>query len=634
MHKLFKMDKTKLRYLPNVSRISIETTGVNLFALAFGVLKKERKFKISQFEKILKFNKYLSRQYKRLNLYACQRDTERYERLSNILLKHSKVYRLVMLHHASSTWYTKPSRKLFKMWNVIGGINTQNKTDLHYERWWIDKKPGDYGRPLGAPKLPWKVALLQRLQILEIYYQTTGKIQAWQHAGISYKGLVTAWTDLLLNVIDKPFIYEFDLKGFFDRVKNQDALTELPTLNKWFNEVNNVLPRKYHLPKIEEDPAMQAKDRIDKIIQGGNIATTGRTDLEIYMEMQTAEIIQLFRDKMHQEPTKEQIDYLMDQTMLMLQPGDVKTFADLVRAKETPEITESDRNLGRDASKGLGVKDQGFPQGANTSPFLSCLTLMKAVGPFKGLLMYMDDGVLYADTEKELNERIADFKTRLETIGLSMEPSKSGIVKNKEEFKGIKFLGIKMDSNRQIHSMTRKGTSRPLDLSLMDQVDFLKMAYFFNIDPEKTGAIWGEIIKGIIGLSGHMENSEERIKTWILNKSIDKRAGLDWAISKGFFSSKIAEIFDPCTNRDKKDQLIGELAKYKEIYNPKVYSGRMIDILTRRDPKYTADIQTISTEAVAKFTKDIRYLYRNDRTRSAKHMAWISGERLKGIRKA
>lgn len=66
---------------------------------------------------------------------------------------------------------------------------------------------------------------------------------------------------------------------------------------------------------------------------------------------------------------------------------------------------------------------EGFPQGANFSPFLSILQLIVEGSPtFAALLMYADDGLFYS-MRKFTEEQVKAFFT---AIGMEIAPEKSG----------------------------------------------------------------------------------------------------------------------------------------------------------------------------------------------------------------
>jgi len=126
-------------------------------------------------------------------------------------------------------------------------------------------------------------------------------------------------------------------------------------------------------------------------------------------------------------------------------------------------VDEPNRALGRDAWKSLGQLGRGVPQGLNTSPFISTVMTDEAfhdLGLLKAIIMYMDDGLLFAETRKELERNILLLKEGLKSLGLEMEPSKTGLVKEDGKWlKSLKFLGLRyLPEEDTLMSDTRSGT--------------------------------------------------------------------------------------------------------------------------------------------------------------------------------
>jgi len=68
-----------------------------------------------------------------------------------------------------------------------------------------------------------------------LYWYIYPKLNSHQHGYKKGMSITTAWKDVI-GKIDSPFIYEFDLKGFFDSVK----LKELPRLLNTYSVPNGI----------------------------------------------------------------------------------------------------------------------------------------------------------------------------------------------------------------------------------------------------------------------------------------------------------------------------------------------------------------------------------------------------------
>jgi hypothetical protein len=581
----------KLRYLPAVSRLQIEVTGVNPYALVMGLVRKNRIINSIKLRNVNKYNMYVQRQYSRLYSLASRGEYLKFETVAYTLIKRSKIYRLIMIHHADHNWMLKPLKKINKIWDLINRLLDNNDHNLKYSRWWIDKTPGDYARPIGAPKYHWKVILLMYLQVLEIFCAATGKLKDWQHAGRSKKGLVTCWAEVASKVMKHAYIYEFDLSGFFDRINNQNTIPELPTMNEFFNKLSNVRPQQY--PNIMEVPhppkeKWEADHRLDDMQFHGHLKHIfeRNVDKPWNSHLTREELLQMdyldFIAFGGMDMTSQNLDEF-EMSMMnidLLQPKELRNeYKELMTEDYTPRkglffspgikpADKTDLEIGRDSWKNLGEPNHGYPQGANTSPFMSCLKLMNTLGDFKNLVMYMDDGLIYGNSREEVLKVIDQFKSKLSEIGLSINESKSGWVREGNTIHDFKFLGIKAGKEK-IVSKTRSGTSESLFITPIGYEDYVKVGLYFGFDEEtlykvyqsfltttqwNQGKYFGDLGGGFgLGLqdrivmwlkaNGHdlelnlqvSGKRESRVKHWLTHQCRDKAKGLRWAIEKGMF---------------------------------------------------------------------------------------------------
>jgi len=636
----------KLRFLPNVSRMQISIQGISAAALMFGLVKKNRDFDITKFKRITRYNLYLNRQYSRLYKYASEGKYVEFQLLADMLMKHSRLYRMAMIHHASSEWYLLSYSKAIRLWNKVGSLIKKESTTLDYSRWWIDKAKGDLSRPLGAPKLEWKIILLMRLQILEILYRANGTIKPWQHAGLSKRGLVTAWSTVLKEVMQKKYIYEFDIKGFFDNIRNQDAIPELPEWNKWFNQVSNCRPRSY--PNIDKVPDLESKAK--DLLADGSVRQHCWEAFDLNRDLTEVEMFNLINYGHLSDGRRiKSIDTTMhlaegipmDQARevnwreaLALHAGCRITKFNVENEKvvsidvQMTEVEVKPRTLigqgaAHDWVTGLFKTNFGFPQGANTSPFLSTLVLQRTLGDFEGLLMYMDDGLIYGDTRQEVEGKISKFREGLHKVGLELNFKKSKWVREDDIFHTFKFLGIRADNI--ISSETRSGTKEVLLGRPVSYEQFNKLCYYFNIplsDQLKTWfEFYGDNPEGLE--SGSL--SESRAKDWIMKKARDKAKGLEWALERGFFKQVpeqiqalyyankkhfLSRVIDEAFNPDRTEQsrlgADGVIAKFREIFKRRRSVGLLT--ATRLLTRHLDDLKlnTLTSYVVRDFLKEIR----------------------------
>jgi hypothetical protein len=128
---------------------------------------------------------------------------------------------------------------------------------------------------------------------------------------------------------------------------------------------------------------------------------------------------------------------------------------------KTTKFTELDRAKGRDNWAGLGLPGKGTPQGVSWSPYITSLTTgIVANNRHENILMYMDDGLLFAKTKEEMDFFKRKFEEAMTSIGVEIAPNKSGYIKeNGIWLKDLKILGTRYDHQLDwLFSSTRSGT--------------------------------------------------------------------------------------------------------------------------------------------------------------------------------
>jgi retron-type reverse transcriptase len=90
-------------------------------------------------------------------------------------------------------------------------------SNVEFKRVYIPKKEGSPElRPLGVPTKSWRVYLhMMNGMIFEMVSPLIGNDQ---HAYIPGRGTMTAWKSIISKLKDYDFVYETDLKGFFNNI--------------------------------------------------------------------------------------------------------------------------------------------------------------------------------------------------------------------------------------------------------------------------------------------------------------------------------------------------------------------------------------------------------------------------------
>jgi len=505
--------------LPNVSEFKTHRLGVHEYAAVYGIEKVLRSISVEKLNKG-KPNKYLERVAFTLTKYAVNGQVCEYNKLSEITQRKSIAFRVLALNRTIDNWYTIPLKKLAAIWRSLNFICRTNSADLKFKRVWIDKKPGDYARPLGVPTPAWRCWSYMKMDHLERFYKGTGSLQPWQHGGRSGVGVLSCYKQLIPKMIAANTIYEFDIKGFFDNISHEVIINKVKTTlgNKqsdWIAKILKAQPMAYVLPPEKDDKATKIykefKERYDtinrlinevraeyyeildskgKIIWGTSSRMPNFRALRAWSVRYAAvlnEIAYLESNKGVDRYVYDGPKHLVKQLRVLakIQTGDLFKFmeypidlmnkyADLMNTEVitkirnlnviAKDVTLNDREKGRDKWKNLGQPGKGVPQGLGTSPFLSTFitdTHLYELGTDqKALIMYMDDGILFAKNKAEMEKLITRLKELLGSIGLEIAPEKSRYVKEEGKWlDSVKFLGLRfLPEENTIMSDTRGGT--------------------------------------------------------------------------------------------------------------------------------------------------------------------------------
>jgi len=486
--------------LPNVFEFSTKKFGIHEYAACYGIEKILRR---NTATKLLKSqpNFYLERQHKRLVTYAANGQIDEFNYLSEIMLKKSVSFRILALNRTNKNWFQIPIRNLRRIWRELSFISKTLSSDLRTKRVWIDKKPGDYGRPLTVPRPSWRSFSWMRMDHFEKFFKASGYLQPWQHGGRSGVGVLSCYRQLIPRLKESNTIFEFDIKGFFDNISHESIIKRFKetigsTTSTWIANILKSTPKEYILPDEEKDIALQtfrksqslpnANSSIfdtewkvtedhgiqslhtgyQKILRG---IPTGIDPLTL-----TEEEKKFYEDRQAvRDYTKYQVIVRDGGAYVEGDPMKIQQWIEEQRSRK--EVTNNfqelrspekpmERELARDAWKGLGQPGKGVPQGLGTSPFISTFlldTYLYELGTDrKALIMYMDDGILFARSKVEMEGYIKRLKELLGALGLEIEESKSRYAKIDGVWQGsIKFLGLRyLPKSDTLMSDTRSGT--------------------------------------------------------------------------------------------------------------------------------------------------------------------------------
>jgi len=517
-------------------------------------------FDQSHMRNIFMCNQYLNHQLKRLEKYLKNGDKDKFNFLARLLLKKSVTFRIYAMQYVLPKQGQMRIGKWKNLYKRVTRLCETESHDLTYKRVWIDKKPGDFGRPLGVPIPEWRIYTHMITRILEIIAENTEQYSDNQHGGRSYRGVLSALKVLSKRIMTKDWIYEFDLKGFFDHINHKDMLEPFkdyfiyPQLKSFLQ----AKPNEYKLPPIEKDKGLtgfpnpmdfydddmlesltneeieytiETQNRIPKLIDH---PIFGKIPKEYFpeeiLDKEDEDLYNKMKKDSEKQSKKESYIPILNNEPIKVKRSFFDGFA-FVEIEE--EIKEEEREELRDTWKDLHLKDQGVPQGSSFGPVLSSLVLGKIMRKYDSLL-YMDDGIIFLD-KPEVPE---GFKTEIKRIGVEIAEEKSRLLNTHDLItQGIKFLGTRWKRLPSIRGFftvvteTRKGISKPLiPYNHKQMYELMEKLY----------------------LGGFITPSKYKLMFWYLEKSQSSkyldREIITLAERYGFFGKMLSEAMSPETN--------------------------------------------------------------------------------------
>lgn len=411
--------------VPSIKAFKITLKAYNSILEACGIRK--RLPHDLEFEVINPRNRdYITYQLKRAERAISEGNNELFWKIATSCVKTSVSFRAAAFNRVIPQWWHEMTVSQVIILNKkIEKLIKKDNSDLEFRRVYIEKdKAKKTFRPLGVPSVSWRVVMHMWNNFLTMYLRRY--MEEWNHAYMPRKGSTTAWREILLKVRKARYIYEFDINQFFPNVDINlvsDLLIE-KGVPKWLV---------YHLENINRcAPKLPEKHLLDE--------TVAINRYKLHTEFQG-----------NPDPNSvmfNEVQYVPDIEQYMKEDGYDNVFEYLQAQWATLESY---------GIKGFGDMFKGLPQGLNTSPILSILTLTRWKEWLDknhiNLIMYADDGILYSDNEfdpEQLSKGWVDFNT-----SKSRWVKRNGIWDTDLNFLGIKYV----PESNELRGKTRKGST-------------------------------------------------------------------------------------------------------------------------------------------------------------------------------
>lgn len=473
--------------IPAVKSFSIETSGENYLLKGSGL---DRKLPSKKVVKLLenndRHNRYMQLKLTKMRTLLKTGKTSEFWKLVDHEMKRSLAFRVASFNRVHKGWYRDiPVSRIYQITYGLNKILEKSLTNLKYFRveipkdgpkallqWYLDNPMGKYSktRPLGVPTAPWRVVLHMWNGFLVMFVEE--ELKKFNHAYTPGVGTMSCLKEWVNEVLPSKYVFEFDLKGFFNNVSIHlvmDLLKEMGMPGNTATHLNDILwsaPDNLDLdkgkPKTDYDTTLAAR----KYMDSGKPAV-----IEYVVPEKPVYDMQAAR---YAKPEELDIDRRLDlwnlkysivegkgkYVMLRGRPVFVPLLDKQMFINDGRYVSSSETVL---TSKGpmkriklVDKMSKGLPQGAAPSTTLSLLALVPWYKELKAkglnLLMYADDGFIYGDKPFE------PFSPK----GIDFAWEKCSWVKIDGKFikEETKFLGVVWNSETKLLSARTRELSR------------------------------------------------------------------------------------------------------------------------------------------------------------------------------
>lgn len=545
----------KLGGIPNVVSHVFGDKEFNLHLYKFGILafKRRRLMETQSLQKNTKANKYLIKTSNRLLKYAKTNQWQKFNFLARKLLT-SYAFQVQAYNLVYPKWMGLKASTVKMHLRKIRAICYQEATNLEITRVWIDKKPGDHGRPLGVPEVEWRVYCRMMLNLCEISTEGRNLYAPMQHGGRPGYGVGTCLQEVAMRLKKCHRVLEFDIRGFFDNIYKDSMIALLHPFSKIHGIMYELL--RARPTKFKSFPDGAYEPMYEKIVQFA--LNKANPDAIREHRLHVRRLSYNWIMDFYQDALKILGEHPMVETRASIPTNPYRCVSLLfTQFREKYEFTSwgvALRLLERELFFGLMSLTRGVPQGTAFGTFMSSTTIGNHLRDFPGIIMYCDDGLIFLDENDP--DPTESLEQAIKPLGLELHHKKTHI-RDRDYLKtyGLKFLGTRMflDGDKIDMRAETRGGSKTSFQDLLPHMDE------FDKYSEARASRGGRMIDQHL-LKIRLE--ELGRKNFLKAQANEL---LDASIKFGFFNYLLAKAYDPkCDDTAMRNAIIEGLTRSLE----------------------------------------------------------------------
>lgn len=215
---------------------------------------------------IKRANRYLKHQERRLEKAIKNCQLELSLTIYTSLIQRSWAFKVAFIHKVVRGWYwTLSENSLGIILRELDRITRLMDSNVIYKRTYIPKGDGRV-RPLGVPSVEHRI--LNAMWALYLRFIIDPLLPEWQFGFRPKRNIVQVWNIIFREFSAFKFIYEFDLKGFFNNVSPR-YITDVLRASAFPESLISYISRINHMFPLMDRDKLEEEIEITKYYNGG-----------------------------------------------------------------------------------------------------------------------------------------------------------------------------------------------------------------------------------------------------------------------------------------------------------------------------------------------------------------------------